>query len=307
VAQTAPGLGILPEEAIRYYEDGREAGRLFKGIGPLELTRTQELIERFFPAPPAVVLDVGGGPGIYSCWLARLGYKVHLVDALPLHVEQARQASDAQAAQPIASLRVGDARHLGDPDETIDAVLLHGPLYHLTERSDRLAALREGARVLRPRGVLLAIGISRYASTLLGLVNWWIEDAEYLRMIERELEDGCHRPPASWPGLFTTAYFHRPGELGAELQEAGLIHEGTLAIQGPGWLVPDFAEKWASDAQRGALLQVIRLLERDPAALALTPHLMAIGRKSQGSGDKEPRTPADRDAGDDVSSKSAPD
>jgi len=282
VAQITTGPAILPEEAVRYYQGGREAERLRKGIGPMELVRTQELIERFFPAPPAVVLDVGGGPGVYASWLARLGYQVHLVDAVPLHIEQARQASEAQPAQPIASLQVGDARSLDYPDESADAVLLHGPLYHLTQRSERLAALRESTRVLRPRGVLLAFGIGRYASTLVGLVNWWIEDAGYLRMIERELEDGQHRPPPDWPGLFTTAYFHLPGELGDELREAGLEHEGTLAVQGPGWLVPGLEEKWANEDQREALLHVVRLLEKEPGAQAMTPHLMAVGRKGSG-------------------------
>lgn len=282
MTKAAPGSEILPQEAVSYYESGREAGRLFEGIGPLELARTQELIKRFFPAPPAVVLDVGGGPGTYSCWLAGLGYQVHLVDAIPLHIEQARRASEAQPSQPIASLRVGDARDLGYPDESVDALLLHGPLYHLTERADRLAAVRESARVLRPGGVLLAFGISCYASTLVGLVNWWIEDAGYVRMIEGELEDGQHRPPAGWPGLFTTAFFHHPGELEAELREAGLVHEATLAVQGPGWLVSGFAEKWANDSQREALLHVVRLLESDPVAQAMTPHLMAVGRKGPG-------------------------
>ena len=218
------------------------------------------------------------GPAI----LPDLGYQVHLVDAVPLHIEQARQASEAQPAQPIASLQVGDARSLDYPDESADAVLLHGPLYHLTQRSERLAALRESTRVLRPRGVLLAFGIGRYASTLVGLVNWWIEDAGYLRMIERELEDGQHRPPPDWPGLFTTAYFHLPGELGDELREAGLEHEGTLAVQGPGWLVPGLEEKWANEDQREALLHVVRLLEKEPGAQAMTPHLMAVGRKGSG-------------------------
>jgi SAM-dependent methyltransferase len=205
-----------------------------------------------------------------------------LVDAVPLHIEQARQASEAQPLQPITSVRVGDARHLDHADESVEAVLLHGPLYHLTRRPDRLAALSESARVLRPGGLLLAFGISCYASTLVGLVNWWIEDDDYLRMIERELADGQHRPPANWPGLFTTAYFHHPGELGAELQEAGIIHEGTLAVQGPGWLVPDLEAKWTNKDQREAILHIVRLLETDTVALSMTPHLVAIGRKGLG-------------------------
>ena len=72
-------IGALPPETLDYYATGRELDRLARGIGPLELARTKELVERYLPAPPAVVFDVGGGPGVYACWLARQGYEVHLV------------------------------------------------------------------------------------------------------------------------------------------------------------------------------------------------------------------------------------
>ena len=271
----------LAEEIQSYYNTGREAERLFKGIGPLELVRTQELIARYLPPSPAVVIDVGGGPGVYSCWLARSGYVVHLIDAVPLHVEQARQASQAQPAHPIASIKVGDARKLDHPDGSVDGVLLHGPLYHLTDREDRLAALRESRRILRPGGVLLGVGISCYASTHLGLVRGWIDDPEYLQMCQREMADGHHVPPPSWPNLFTTAFFHHPGELKGEMEEAGLFHEETLAVQGPGWLVPEFEERWQDAGQREVLLTVIRWMEREPVAIGMSPHIMAVARTSE--------------------------
>ena len=269
----------LPPEIIDYYATGRELDRLTRGIGPLELARTKELVERFFPGPPAVVFDVGGGPGVYSCWLARKGYQAHLVDAMPLHIEQAKEASAAQPDTPVATLEVGDARALAWPDACADGVLLHGPLYHLTERGERLTAIRESGRILRPGGVLLAIGITSHASTLVGLVNWWVHDADYFEMCRRELTEGLHVQPPNWPSLFTTAYFHRPGELETELEEAGLAHEITLAVQGPGWLVPGFEEKWQDEAQRETILRVVRLMEAGAGALGMSPHLMAVARK----------------------------
>ena len=269
----------LPPEIVDYYASGRELDRLARGIGPLELARTKELVQRFFPAPPAVVFDIGGGPGVYSCWLAREGHDVHLVDAMPLHIEEAKRASAAQPATPVATLEVGDARELAWPDACADGVLLHGPLYHLTERRDRLAAIGESMRILRPGGVLLAIGISSHASTLVGLVNWWVHDKDYFEMCRRELTEGLHVQPDNWPSLFTTAYFHRPGELGSELEEAGLAHEVTLAVQGPGWLVPDFEEKWQDEEHRETILRVIRLMEADAGALGMSPHLMAVAYK----------------------------
>ena len=109
----------------------------------------RELITRYLPAMPAVVYDVGGGPGSYACWLARGGYEVHLVDPVPLHVKQASAASQTQPDHPIAELCVGDARHLDRAENSVDVVLMLGPLYHLTERNERIAALQESYRILR--------------------------------------------------------------------------------------------------------------------------------------------------------------
>jgi ubiquinone/menaquinone biosynthesis C-methylase UbiE len=81
------------------------------------------------------VLDVGGGPSWYSSWLAERGYSVHLIDPVPLHVEQAMKRA---ANGPYFSTALGDARGLPHPDDTMDVVLLMGPLYHLPERADRL-------------------------------------------------------------------------------------------------------------------------------------------------------------------------
>ena len=68
-----------------FYALGLERDRLLGGQGALELARTQVLLERYLPAPPAVIADVGGGPGRYAIWLAERGYRVHLVDPVPLH------------------------------------------------------------------------------------------------------------------------------------------------------------------------------------------------------------------------------
>ena len=98
-----------------------------------------EIIRRFLPPPPARILDVGGGPGRYALDLQAAGYVVELVDVLEAHVAQAKSAG-------VKLATVGDARELELADAATDAVLLLGPLYHLTERSDRVQAWTEAAR-----------------------------------------------------------------------------------------------------------------------------------------------------------------
>ena len=87
---------------LDYYDRTPEESRLGEGAFRVEEARTRELIRRFAPRPPGVVLDVGGAAGPYALWLAELGYAVHLVDAVPRLVAEARRRSDS-AARRLAS------------------------------------------------------------------------------------------------------------------------------------------------------------------------------------------------------------
>ena len=63
----------LPEN-IRVHDDAdRKRTRLEHSAGALERLRSQELITRYVPPLPAVVVDVGGGTGPYAIWLAEQG------------------------------------------------------------------------------------------------------------------------------------------------------------------------------------------------------------------------------------------
>ncbi|MEA3336788.1 MAG: class I SAM-dependent methyltransferase [Chloroflexota bacterium] len=271
----------LPEETSSYYEMGLEAERLLGAEGELEFARTKEIISRYLPNPPAVVLDVGGGPGAYACWLAQEGFEVHLTDPIPLHLQQASQASQRQSEFPVSSITLGDARKLEYPDGYADVVLLLGPLYHLTERSDRVMALQEAFRVLKQGGLLIAVGISRFASTFQGLIEGYFEDADFIQIAKRDLADGQHRNPTSKASYFTTSFFHHPNELEEEVQAAGFVVESVLAIEGAAVFLQDLDEQWSVPERRSRMLEAIRWLEDEPSIIGVTGHIVAIGNKSE--------------------------
>ena len=270
----------LPPEFFEHYANGYEAQRLQSGSSQIELARTQELVMRYVPPTPAVIFDVGGGPGVYACWLAKQGYEVHLVDVTPLHVELARQASQGQPDAPLSSIEVGDARSLKRPEESVDVVLMFGPLYHLTERVDRLAALHEAHRVLRSGGLLLAVGISRFTSALDGLRQGLFDDPAFSQIVERDLQDGQHRNPANHPMYFTTAFFHHPKELQSEVEESGFLDEKTLPVEGPLWLSDYVAANFSALIRREQLLAIARSLEDEPSLLGASAHLLVVALKA---------------------------
>lgn len=262
-----------------YYQRNPEEARLEQGPFRLEQERTRELLQRFLPPAPAIVVDVGGAAGAYALWLAEAGYSVHLIDRVPRLVAEARRRSDL-APRPLRSCRVGDARALDLPAGAADVVLLLGPLYHLTAPADRAEALREAARVLRPGGRLFAAAISRWASALDGLARELLADPAFAEIVERDVASGQHRNPTTRADYFTTAYFHRPDELAAEVRAAGVELTGVFGIEGPGWILPDVERRVADPARREMLVRAARILEAEPAVIGASAHLLAVGRRA---------------------------
>jgi SAM-dependent methyltransferase len=265
---------LQPEVLEHYEREHVEADRLAGADGPgLELLRTQDVIQRYAPDPPARVLDVGGGPGVYAAWLAGRGYQVRLLDPVARHVQQARARAAAGAG---FRADLGDARGLDEPDRSVELVLLLGPLYHLTGRPQRVAALAEARRVLRPAGVLIAAAVSRFASLHDGLARGWLDDPGFAAVVDQDLRDGQHRNPDHRPGWFTTAYFHRPDELAAELAAAGLTLRTLVGVEGAAWLLPDLPRLLADPARRTQLLDLLRRTETEPSLLGVSGHLLAV-------------------------------
>jgi ubiquinone/menaquinone biosynthesis C-methylase UbiE len=267
---------MTDDDIRRYYETTPEAERLSTGPFQLEFERTKQLLGERLPAPPATILDVGGGPGTYALWLAELGYEVHLIDPVERLVMQARQRSDA-ASHHIASCSAGDARALRWSDASVDVVLELGPLYHLVQREDRLQALKEASRVLKSQGKVFVAAISRCASILDGVSRDLLKDPTFQAIVTADLEEGIHRNPTGYPEYFTTAKFHRPDELKAEILEAGFFDVNVFGIEGPAWIVPDFDERWRDPRRRQDLMAVARHLQSEPSIQGASAHLLAVG------------------------------
>jgi len=257
----------------RHYAITDEAGRLDKPRGTVEFLRTREIIGRFLPPPPARILDVGGGPGRYALDLQGAGYAVELVDVLEAHVAQAKSAG-------VKLATVGDARKLEFGDAAMDAVLLLGPLYHLTERRDRVQAWTEAARVVQPNGVVIGAAISRFASLIDGLNLGLLAEPGFAAIVDEDLRTGQHRNPEHREKWFTTAYFHHPDELAPEMTEGGLEPELVAAVEGPAQTVGPTLDEWLAEPQlRETLLAFLAKVEAEPATIGSTGHLLAVGRR----------------------------
>jgi SAM-dependent methyltransferase len=260
-------------EMQAHYARGREADRLADGLGLVEFERTTEIVLRALPAAPAVVADVGGGPGRYALWLADLGYQVEHRDLVPGHVEHL-----ASVRREAVRTRVGDARRLDLADASVDAVLLLGPLYHLETPAARITALAEAARVVRPGGPVFAAVITRWAPRLHGLLAERLyEQYPAMTSVVAEVERSGTLMPLYEGGF--CGYTHRPADLETEVREAGLDLLDLVGVEGVAFALDDLDGRLADPAGRAAVLDSARALERVPELLGLSPHLLATARR----------------------------
>jgi ubiquinone/menaquinone biosynthesis C-methylase UbiE len=250
---------------VSYYSNKPETTRLTESkTGQLELTRTRDILSDNLPTPPAVVIDVGGGTGVHASWLAEKGYKVTLIDPVPSQINIAK-------SNTTYTSMVGDARKLDLQDNSADAVLLLGPLYHLDKKEDRLLAISEARRVLKPNGVLIAAAISRFAG-LMDFGSTGRLTPEVVANWNETLKTGVHNTDNG----FTDAYFHLPEEFKTEVESAGIKNVRLSGIEGPCWII---ARDDVSSEGYEAVLLCARTLANDLDLIAASSHFMAIGTK----------------------------
>jgi len=273
----------ISSEILEFYNSGAEIGRLERGIGKIEYERTKEIILRYLPKEKAIIYDVGGGIGVYSKWLSKLGHEVNLIELSPNAVEYAKKIN-ALTESPIHSIEVGDARNINRADESADIVLLMGPMYHLINIEDRLKSLNEARRVLKNGGLLVCAGITRYGSMLwglsvYGLKNTVLDDVEFLNMIKGEINEGQHIRPNKYPNFIARSYFHLPKKFANEIKNAGFILNKNFAVEGPTWIVPTLDTVWESEESKKTILDMARMVEDDENIMAMSPHFLNISKK----------------------------
>ncbi|WP_112248638.1 class I SAM-dependent methyltransferase [Kribbella monticola] len=254
-----------------------EGSRLSSTLkGQLELARVRDLLERYLPEPPAVVGDIGGGPGVHASWLQKRGYDVELLDPVQRHVDQA-VAAGIDAVQ-------GDARRLPWENEYFDAVLLAGPMYHLPEAADRRLALREAVRVIRPGGFIAVIAINRAANLIGATLANKLQQRE--KIVREILETGFS--PDNERMAETT--YHTVTQLRTELTNAGLRAVTVHGLTGPGgWLTVAIDAHFMDQPLPASLsdpdplqtaLACTRMADQYPELIASSSLLFAVGQRA---------------------------
>ncbi|APG66290.1 SAM-dependent methyltransferase [Tenacibaculum todarodis] len=268
---------LISKELENFYNKASEETRLEKGMGIFEFERIKELIQLHITKKNATIIDVGGGTGKYSEWLAKKEHKVHLVEPVLKHIKLAEQR--AKKLQNPFSITIGEAKKLPFEDNTADLVILHGPLYHLQKREDRVTAILEAKRVLKKGGIILGFGINATASTVVGLMNGMIHANSFFDMCKEELTTGIHNAPKDFPFLLADAFYHKPAGLKAEFLEQDLNFVNLFAVEGIIWLDNEYFANMIDKQKSKTLKALQNLTQNDEYLLPFSPHMMIVVKK----------------------------
>jgi SAM-dependent methyltransferase len=277
----------VSKDAVRAYYASfgeREWQRLTNpDDGAIEFALTKQLLARYLP-PSGRILDLGGGPGRYTIWLAERGYQVVLADLSPELLAIARtQIVAAGVDQQVEAIVEADACDLSRwPGASFDAVLCLGPFYHLPDPADRARAATELARVLRPGGIAAVAFMPRYA--LLRRTLALADERQHLsapRWLERLLQHGIFENDI--PGRFTHGYGAHPVEIGPFFAHYGLQMLTLAASEGiAGGIQAEVADMVAADpGVRDIALDILVETATDPSILGMASHLLYIGQREE--------------------------
>ena len=232
---------------------------------------TLDNIRRFVPVEKgATIIDAGGGTGIWSIELAKMGYNLVLTDISKGMLNKAKIKVKEHDLEARIKMMILDIRDMPEfPDDHFDMVLCQGdPLSYC---GDHKKALKELVRVAKPGSVVIA-SVDNRTSALA-----WLKDSEDREAVQRFLETGDVEMPTGKEEFTYTIHAFTPEELKDLFESNGLQVEriiGKLVI------APRLSFYKSDDPEIQEWLYNLELkYNDDPAFYPRSGHLEIVGRK----------------------------
>lgn len=239
----------------------------------VEYELTKRYISRYVK-PNDKVLDLGGGPGKYSLYLAERGCDVTLADLSQNNVDFALNKAK-ELGLPLSGMRI-DSRDLSAiADGQYDHVLCMGPMYHLKDENERVKTIKECLKKLKPNGTIFVAFVSSYSFVW----DYLIRNPDLILSDERKSQLNIMLDDVNFVGQgFTDNFFIRPKDVlpffeQFELEKLHLLNCESFLYQREAEILsrpPEVVAAWLDLAEQ--------VCEREDL-LSLAEHIMYIARK----------------------------
>ena len=282
------------EKVKNYYRHFDEKNRLRNdNSGKLEFLMTMRILEKNLPPVQTTegdlaessdgvsILDLGGGTGVYSFPLAKKGYKVRLADLSETLLAQANKQKKEDNVQNLISCDQVNATDLSCyKDESFDVVLLFGPLYHLTEKSEREKCISEVSRVLKKGGKIFASFIPHLSGSIALVQRFcWSPEQVDINTLEECFESGKFKN-LSDKG-FQEGYYPASEEIENLFSANGFKKELLRSIRGFGYEKENVIFKFKNKNVFSKILDLIDSTAEDKSIIEMCGHAMYIGSKRE--------------------------
>ena len=260
-------------KVVHYYNFYDEDGRLMRdNTHKVEYLTTLYLLEKYIKTC-SIILDASAGTGRYSFYLAEKGHIVTACDIVPKHVDTINERM--QSTSLLKKTFIMDARDMSMFDnESFDAVLCMGPLYHLENEIERHKVISECLRILKNDGIILIAYINRQASYLIELKKEETLQREFLDDI---LSKGYQSGPKS-----EAFYFSSSQEIESFMSDFNVEMLCNAGVDGISYILADKINRYSESDYEYWLKNHIKYCT-DPYLLGYSLHGLYIGKKKHES------------------------
>lgn len=131
--------------------------------GRLRYRVAQANLQHYLPAPPACILDLGGGNGLDTIPLLKLGYTAVILDFSQEMVAQGQKLAAQEQVSNKVAFQIGDATKVNIEQDRFDIILCHNLLQYV---EDVTAVLTNIHQTLRPGGIFSLMITNPFTETL---------------------------------------------------------------------------------------------------------------------------------------------
>lgn len=268
------------EKVKGYYDVFNEWERLDNTEGRLELDLCMPIIKNHL-SENSTVLDLGGGPGRYTIELAKSGHILHLADLSQTLLDQAKNRIDELKLENVRSITQVNATDLSSYDDcSFDAVLLFGPLYHLTNEAERISCVKEANRVLKENG-LVFVSFIPYLTGAIGVAERMFHFPAQVseETLSRVFSSGIFNNNANRG--FQEGYYPSSDEIVSLFENNGFSKMLLRSIRswGSGKEEQIYKIKAENPALFELIIELINKTADDPSIIEMCSHAIYIGKK----------------------------